>query len=298
MHSEQQQVVGGSDPEDVEAACVLVGASMGRAHSGELYGMYDSMQQQHSGSFGHRYSAGADDSQLSPRYGSNHARQAGGRRRGHNWSKPLDRPPRPPPVQQQQGGNGHLLARRHSLTNGNSLPQQQYQQQGLYGAEQVLHHAHSTSQELPPLGGAASPRMARPASLPEPLVLRPGAQQQQQQQARNGSCLLFGTGDSDGKAGTLRALLDAVGEVQASSNRPDLMYPMQYGGLPMGPNPPAEPARPCAAALPVPHVHMSAAAAALLAAVPSLEALQNMAAMQGQAGLLACLNGSAPSLFQ
>jgi hypothetical protein len=43
---------------------------------------------------------------------------------------------------------------------------------------------------------------------------------------------------------------------------------------------------------------MSAAAAALLAAVPSLEALQNMAAMQGQAGLLACMNGSAPSLFQ
>jgi hypothetical protein len=43
---------------------------------------------------------------------------------------------------------------------------------------------------------------------------------------------------------------------------------------------------------------MSAAAAALLAAVPSLEALQNMAALQGQAGLLACFNGSAPSLFQ
>ncbi|KAF6263344.1 hypothetical protein COO60DRAFT_456635 [Scenedesmus sp. NREL 46B-D3] len=102
MHSEQQQVVVGSDPEDVEAACVLVGASMGRAHSGEVYGMYDSMQQQqHSSSCAHRYSAGADDSQLSPRFGGGHARQ-GTRRRGHNWSKPLNRPPRPPPAQQQQ----------------------------------------------------------------------------------------------------------------------------------------------------------------------------------------------------
>lgn len=300
MHSEQQQMVGGSDPEDVEAACVLVGASMGRAHSGELYGMYDSMQQQHSGSFGQRYSAGADDSQLSPR-GYGHARQ-GGRRRGHNWSKPLNRPPRPPPAQQQQqGGNGHMLARRHSLTNGNGLQQQQYQQQGLYGAaaaEQGLQHAHSTSQDLPPFGGAASPRMGRQSSVPEAVLLRNGAQQQQQQ-VRNGSCLLFGSGDSEGKAATLRALLDAVGEVQATSNRPDLMYPMQYGGLPMGAGTPAaEPLRPCAAALHVPHVHMSAAAAALLAAVPSLEALQSMAALQGHAGLLACLNGSAPSLFQ
>ncbi|WIA43412.1 hypothetical protein OEZ86_009889 [Tetradesmus obliquus] len=296
----KQQMVGGSDLEDVEAACVLVGASMGRAHSGELYGMYDSMQQQHSGSFGQRCSAGADDSQLSPR-GYGHARQ-GGRRRGHNWSKPLNRPPRPPPAQQQQqGGNGHMLARRHSLTNGNSLQQQQqYQQQGLYGAaaaEQGLQHAHSTSQDLPPFGGAASPRMGRQSSVPEAALLRNGAQQQQQ--VRNGSCLLFGSGDSEGKAATLRALLDAVGEVQATSNRPDLMYPMQYGGLPMGAGTPAaEPPRPCAAALHVPHVHMSAATAALLAAVPSLEALQSMAALQGQAGLLACLNGSAPSLFQ
>jgi hypothetical protein len=114
-----------------------------------------------------------------------------------------------------------------------------------------------------------------------------------QQQQDNGSAYLLFSSDIDGKQATLRALLDAVGEVQVSSGRPDLMYPLQFGGLPAA----DDAAKP--ATLQPPRVHVSAAAAALLAAVPSLETLQHMASVQGQSGLVACLaGGGSLSLFQ
>lgn len=108
----------------------------------------------------------------------------------------------------------------------------------------------------------------------------------------------MGGSDCDARQQMLRSLLDAVGEAQAASGRPDLMYPLQYGGLPLSaasaaaPGGALKPAAGPAVALQLPHLPVSAAAAVLLAAVPSLEAVQQMAAMRQSA------NGGMPSLFQ
>jgi hypothetical protein len=126
MHSEQQQVLGGSDPEDVEAACVLVGASMGRAHSTEVFGAFDP----HQHSYQQQLLYPSEEQPLTHRFhnstGGAGAGRQNGRRRGHNWSKALNRPPRPPPAQQQQQWTG--AARRHSF-NG-SLQQASYSNSG------------------------------------------------------------------------------------------------------------------------------------------------------------------------
>jgi hypothetical protein len=272
----QQTQMQGSEPEDVEAACVLLGAAMGRAHSGEVAtGLVDS---QAAGYTQHGLSAAAaaqrsfsltaaDESmQLSPRFAG--VGRQGAKRRGHNWSKQLSsntsRPPRPPAPGQQQGPSS-TAGFRHSLNGSSSLPQPQ-----------------------------------RRISFSNAELGMDGVEQQQQQHSyggllkgRNGSCA-----GSNGKADTLRTLLDAVGQVQSSSGRPDLMFPMQFGGVPMGTQAPGKNGRNGAVQpLQLLHTPVSAAAATLLAAVPSLDAVQRMAVLQGQGGVLACLTGEPPSLF-
>lgn len=265
----QQTQMQGSEPEDVEAACVLLGAAMGRAHSGEVVtGLPDSQAagftQQGLAAAQRSFSmTAADESmQLSPRFAG--VGRQGAKRRGHNWSKQLNsntsRPPRPPAPGQQGLSTGF----RQSL-NG-SLPQPQ-RRISFSNAE---------------LGMDAEQQHSYGALVSGAL------------KGRNGSVL----GGSNGKQDTLRTLLDAVGQVQSSSGRPDLMFPMQFGGVPMGTQAPGKNGRSGAVQpLQLLHTPVSAAAATLLAAVPSLDAVQRMAVLQGQGGVLACLTGEPPSLF-
>lgn len=288
VQQQQQLKMQGSEPEDVEAACVLLGAAMGRAHSGEVTGLVDS--QQVSGlalSLAQRSFSmtAADEMQLSPRFAG--VGRQGARRRGHNWSKPLSnnsRPPRPPA--QAAGSQGISTGVRHSL-NG-SLPQStrriSFSNAELGLAPGLEHEQHSYgalgSAALASAGDAAAVLLGRQSSG----VLSTGLGK-----GRNGSC------DSNGKQETLRTLLDAVGQVQSSSGRPDLMFPLQFGGVPMGTQAPGK--NGMVQPLQLLHTPVSATAATLLAAVPSLDAVQRMAVLQGQGGVLACLTGESPSLF-
>jgi hypothetical protein len=327
IEEQQQQLLGqakgslphqGSDPEDVEAACVLLGAA--RAHSGEVLGMataqgFNLQLAQRSFS-----TSAADDVQLSPRFGG--ARQAGGKRRGHNWSKPAgntSRPPRPPAATAAAAGQaGGSTGFRQSLTG--SLPQQpqlQLQQRrvsfsnaelGLLGHDQEQHSygalgsaaLSAAAASASALGDAAAALLGRQGSLPSPgaLGLTSAAVGGK---PRNGSSCGVGVGSGSGDGGkqdTLRTLLDAVGQVQSASGRPDLMYPLQFGGVPMGTQLPGKDGKNgVLQPLQLLHTPVSAAAATLLAAVPSLDAVQRMAVLQGQGGVLACLTGQSPSLF-
>jgi hypothetical protein len=301
----------GSDPEDVEAACVLLGAA--RAHSGEVLGVataqgFNLQLAQRSFS-----TSAADEMQLSPRFAG--ARQAGGKRRGHNWSKPTgntSRPPRPPAAAAAAAGQaGTSAGFRQSLTG--SLPQQpqlQLQQRrvsfsnaeltGALGHDQEQHSygalgsaaLSAAAASASALGDAAAALLGRQGSLPSP-----GATGAADSKPRNGSCVV-GVGSDSGKQDTLRTLLDAVGQVQSASGRPDLMYPLQFGGVPMGTQLPGKDGKNgVLQPLQLLHTPVSAAAATLLAAVPSLDAVQRMAVLQGQGGVLACLTGQSPSLF-
>jgi hypothetical protein len=103
----------------------------------------------------------------------------------------------------------------------------------------------------------------------------------------------------DGKQQTLRSLLDAVGQVQHSSGRADMMFPLQYASGPVPSKAGGGPGLNGKAAggrLQLTYTPVSAAAATLLAVVPSLDSINQMLA--GQAGVVACLNGSSPSLFR
>jgi hypothetical protein len=303
VHSEEQQpVIGGSDPEDLEAACVLVGASMGRSHSGEVfaypgyrtsssaalgtgadnYSQHSQQQHHHPHCHRHASAAVAEDVPLSPRgYG---ARQSNGRRRGHNWSKPLTRPPRAPVGQHQQQHTSALLGRRHSLNGSISLHQQL-----MYGSTDLCNGLVTREAAAAAAGGAAtSPRVSRQGSL----VSSPGNGSGAGGTAghRGSDPFLLGA-DSDSKQQVLRHLLNAVGEMQANSGRPDLMFPLQYGGVPLGSSEqPSSHAKTLRLNLQS-HLAMPAAAAALLAAVPSLDTVQHMAALH------CAFNANLPSLF-
>jgi hypothetical protein len=283
----QQTKMKGSEQEDVEAACVLLGAAMGRAHSGEVLDStapalsLQLMQRSFS-------MTAADEMHLSPRFTG--AGRQGTKRRGHNWSKPLSntsRPPRPP----AQAGAAQQLQHpgfRHSL-NG-SLPQPQRRtsfSDADLGLEQEQHsYGALGSAALAGAGDASAALLGRQGAVGvSAAVLKP----------RNGSCAVGG--DSDGKQETLRTLLDAVGQLQSASGRPDLMYPLQFGGVPMGTQAPGKDGRNSVLPLQLLHTPVSAAAATLLAAVPSLDAVQRMAVLQGQGGVLACLTGESPALF-
>lgn len=313
---QQQQLVlqqsklqhAGSEPEDVEAACVLLGA-MGRAQSGEVFAMTDTPA---AGAFSIQLNqrsfsmTAADEVQLSPRFAAGN-RQGGSRRRGHNWSKPLgnnSRPPRPPV--HGGAGIGTPVGFRQSLTGSLPLPQQQSQrgfaelgsgegqqdQQYSYGA--LGSAALAAAAAAVTAGDAdAAVLLGRSASVGVGTAAAGVAAAKGLQ--RTSSCAGTGSADSNGKAQTLRTLLDAVGQVQSASGRPDLMYPMQFGGVPMGTQAPGK--NGVLQPLQLLHTPVSAAAASLLAAVPSLDAVQRMAMLQGQGGVLACLTGESPALF-
>jgi len=324
--AEQQQLLllhqtkfQGSELEDVEAACVLLGAAMAR-EPGETAPIADSQ-----GSGFHLHLAqrsfsmtAADEVQLSPRCGG---RQAG-KRRGHNWSKPLSstsRPPRPPA--QGAGQQQQQLGFRHSINGSISQqqllqlqPQQQPQRRVSFNNAELAHghsisgHDQQEQHSYGALGSAALAAAAAAATAADTGAALAGRQGMGNAGAagnvlskpRNGSCVVGVGSDikSNGKQETLRNLLDAVGQVQSASGRPDLMYPMQFGGVPMGTQPPAKDGRNgILQPLQLTHTPVSAAAATLLAAVPSLDAVQRMAMLQGQGGVLACLTGESPSLF-
>lgn len=277
MFAEQQPVLGGSDQEDVEAACALVGASMDRTYSGEVFSMYDRP------SYQHVHDQAALCGQNSHAAVCQVNSRQNGRRRGHNWSKPTNRPPRPPPVQPLQYGNG--VGRRPSL-NGS------LQYAGHSGSEEQCNQSRSYNQEGAYLT-AASPRMSRQASVQQVLhaAMPQTGTTQHQQHSSHPSYLQFSQ-DTGCKQATLRALLDAVGEVQARSGRPDLMYPLQFGGVPVDSEATKQ------SGLQLPRVQVSTTAA-LLAAVPSLETLQHLACVEQRPALVACLDGGgSPSLFQ
>eukprot|EP00775_Hariotina_reticulata_P011518 gene11518-11661_t len=226
----------------------------------------------------HRHGSAAvtEDVPLSPRgYGG---RQGNGRRRGHNWSKPLTRPPRAPVGQQHQQHMGALLGRRHSL-NGSTTSHPQL----MYGSTDLCNGLMAREAAM-----ATSPRVSRQGSL----VSSPGnAAGVCSAGGHRGSDPFLLGADSDSKQQVLRHLLNAVGEMQANSGRPDLMFPLQYGGVPLGSSEqPGSHAKSLQLSMQS-HLAMPAAAAALLAAVPSLDTVQHMAALH------CSLNANLPSLF-
>ena len=301
------------DGDDVTAAA---GAALGAAAPGAGSSWGATQQLTRVGSGGGL--AGWSDVAPSPRPGAAGGRGMGRHRRGNNWSRPMQRPPRPPPGGSSAGSMGFAAAPPRpavgaaaaaaaaalfessgpgELSHFEPHPpallrrQQQLQQQHHH------HHQHHHQQQQQQL-----------------LLRRARGGSGGGQLHRNGRQLLVPPGTEGGVAGlllgrerasesvqqaTLCALLDAVGEVQISSGRPDLLEPLRYGGLPLaaGCGPLG-----CGGALQPPHASLSAPAAALLAAVPSLGALQRMATLHGQTGIAAVLyghtNGQASTLFE
>lgn len=182
---------------------------------------------------------------LSPRSAS----RANGRKRGHNWSKPL-RPPKPPtaPAYTSQRTSSSFSNGRRSSINGS-------------------YHAGSCD------GFTAN---GHAGSVPNSLGI---TFPQHHRSSLNGTSL--STAGSY-KSAALTSLLDAVGQLQICSNRPELQWPLSMNGAALSAWEPAKP---------VSRGPNAMSTSALLHCLPTLEAVERMAAMHaaqnGKAGAAA-----------